>query len=66
METTYDIVAKSWKGEVVFEGNTEKGAAWIRRNWGADTFETGDLLNAAVHARKMNSDGLSVVLFCGV
>jgi hypothetical protein len=61
----YDIIAKSWKGEVVFEGETEKGVSWIRRNWMADTFRTYNLLNAAVHVETMNLDGLSVALLCG-
>ena len=62
----YDIIAKSWKQEVVFEGNTEKGIDWIRRNWLAESFCTGNLLNASLHIKKMNSDGISVVLLCGV
>lgn len=65
-EAAYDVIAKSHKNEVIFEGGTEKGSAWIRRNWLSDTFRTENLLNASAHVRKMNSDGVSVVLFCGV
>lgn len=62
----YDVVAKSWKGEVVFEGRTDKGMDWIHRHWGDTQFSTNDFLNAASHVKRMNADGLSVVLFCGV
>ena len=66
MTTTFDIIAKSWKGEVVFVGETEKGKAWITRHWGALEFQTNSLENAAAHVRRMNLDSLSVVLLCGV
>jgi hypothetical protein len=65
-ETTYDVIARSWKNEVVFEAGTKKGADWIQRHWFSDTFQVGNLLSAAVNVRTMNADGLSVVLLCGV
>ena len=65
-KNTYDIIAKSKKQEVVFEGNTEKGTDWILKNWLSETFRTESLLNAAAHIKKMNEDSLSVVLFCSV
>lgn len=63
---TYDVIAKSWKGEVVFTAETEKGSSWIVRNWGAPEFVVHSLENAASHVRRMNSDGVAVVLLCGV
>jgi hypothetical protein len=66
MDANCDVIAKSWKEEVIFEGATRKGRDWIQKNWKSDTFRTESLLNAAVHVRTMNSDGLSVVLLCGV
>lgn len=66
MDANYDVVAKSWKQEVVFEGTSQKGLDWIRRHWLADTFCTYSLLNAAEHVKTMNTDGLSVALLCRV
>lgn len=66
LTSTYDVIARSWKNEVVFAGETEKGKNWIRKNWLSETFRTENLLNAALHVRAMNADGLEVALLCGV
>ncbi len=65
-DTNYDIVAKKFKGEVVFRAGTNKGTEFIRRNWRSHLFVTNDFSIAVGHIEKMNNDGLSVVLLCEV
>lgn len=64
--SVYDVIARSWKNEVVFTGETEKGKDWIRRHWGEPEYRVENLLSAALDVRRMNADSISVALLCGV
>ena len=66
MNQQYDIIARKHKETITFMWETEKGREWIRRNWGDVAFETNALQNAAAHIKRMNYDGISVALLCGV
>ena len=66
LNSAYDVIARSWKNEVVITGETEKGKDWIRRHWGEPEYRVENLVSAALDIRRMNADSISVALLCGV